>query len=332
MTNEHITLLTQVTDALLEVCDGAHEQDAQGFNKPDSLTVRGSYPDMISIAPLLLKYKKQIEGVGFNFKALKEAVIAVSGDLPAHNWNEHKIEFGKHSGRTYAEMADSQRGYLSWMAQTFQHTDTRWIAANAVLSEMPIPELKAPEPKDETIRLVSFKSGMIGVQAPFSAKDRCKALSERKWEKPSWICPAATIEELAAAFPDAEQSETFQKRLAETRAISEKATAVESDFNLEHFGHGKELMPFQSAGLEFAEATGGNCMIADSMGLGKTIQALAYLQLHPEQRPAVIVCPASLKLNWQREAEMWLETGDTVEVINGGKVHPEKVATDYNRI
>ncbi len=108
MTNEHITLLTQITDALLEVCDGAQEQDAQGFNKPDSLTVRGSYPDMIPIAPLLLKYKKQIEGVGFNFKALKEAVIAVSGDLPSHNWDSHKIEFGKHSGRTYAEMANFQ--------------------------------------------------------------------------------------------------------------------------------------------------------------------------------------------------------------------------------
>jgi hypothetical protein len=106
MTNEHITLLTQITDALLEVCDGAQEQDAQGFNKPDSLTVRGSYPDTIPIAPLLLKYKKQIEGAGFNLMSMKAAVIAVSGDLPTYNWNEYKIEFGKHSGRTYKEMAD----------------------------------------------------------------------------------------------------------------------------------------------------------------------------------------------------------------------------------
>jgi len=326
MTNEHIKLLTQITDALLEVCDGAQDRDAQGFNKPDSMVVRGAYPDMLPIAPRLLKYKKQVEGAGFNFMALKKAVVAVSGPLPTHNWSEHKLGFGKHAERTYAEMADDQRGYLSWMVQTFKHDDSRWIAANAVLSDMPIPELKAPEPQDETIRLVSFKSvsfksGMIGVQAPFSAKDRCKALSERRWERPYWVCPAAIIEEVAEAFPEAEQSEGFQKRLAEVRNISEKATAVESDFNLEHFGNGEELMPFQKAGLEFAEATGGNCMISDSMGLGKTIQALSYLALHPEMRPAVIVCPASLKLNWQREAEMWLETDDKIEVINGGKVH-----------
>jgi len=105
------------------------------------------------------------------------------------------------------------------------------------------------------------------------------------------------------------------------RAIGEKATADESDFTLEHFGNGKEMMPFQKAGLEFIEATGGNCMIADEMGLGKSCQALSYLALHPEMRPAVIVCPASLKLNWEREVEMWLETDDKTEVINGGKVH-----------
>jgi len=182
MTNEHIKLLTQITDALLEVCDDAQERDGTGFNKPDSMIVRGAYPDMPPIAPLLLKYKKQIEGAGFNFKALKEAVIAVSGPLPTHNWSEHKLGFGKYAELTYAEMADDQRGYLSWMVQTFKQDDQRWIAANAVLSEMPIPE-----PQDEAIRLVSFKSGMIGVQAPFSAKDRCKALSERRWEKPYWV-------------------------------------------------------------------------------------------------------------------------------------------------
>lgn len=277
MTNEHITLLTQITDALLEVCDGAQEQDAQGFNKPDSLTVRGSYPDMIPIAPLLLKYKKQIEGAGFNFMSLKAAVIAVSGDLPTHNWNEYKIEFGKHSGRTYKEMADDQRGYLSWMVQTFMQDDMRWIAANAVLSEIPIPELKPPEPKDETIMLMAFGDGRIGVHAPYEQKERCQALSERRWEKPYWVCPAAIVEEVAAAFQDGEQSNGFKHKLDEVRAISEKAMQTESSFGIEHFGNGKELMPFQSAGLEFVEATGGNALIADQMGC---ISGNAMISVH----------------------------------------------------
>ena len=90
----------------------------------------------------------------------------------------------------------------------------------------------------------------------------------------------------------------------------------------EHFGNGKEMMPFQKDGLGFVEAANGNAMIADQPGLGKTCQSLAYIALHPEMRPAVVVCPASLKLNWAREAEMWLETADVVEVIKNGKPYP----------
>ncbi|MBC2694234.1 MAG: DEAD/DEAH box helicase, partial [Desulfobacteraceae bacterium] len=126
----------------------------------------------------------------------------------------------------------------------------------------------------------------------------------------------------ADAFPDGEQSETFKKRLVDVQKTSEKSERVVSDFNLEHFGNGKEMFPFQKAGLEFLEATGGNALIADQMGLGKTIQGLSYIAAHPNQRPAVIVCPASLKLNWEREAEMWLETDDTIQVVKGGKPKP----------
>lgn len=85
---------------------------------------------------------------------------------------------------------------------------------------------------------------------------------------------------------------------------------------LEISGLGGELRPFQRAGVAYA-ARAKRTFVCDEMGLGKTIEALAVLQAE-QAFPAVIVCPASLKLNWKREAEKWLP-GKKVAIVNGGK-------------
>ena len=45
--------------------------------------------------------------------------------------------------------------------------------------------------------------------------------------------------------------------------------------------------------------------LADEQGLGKTVEALATLETD-RAFPAIVVCPASLKLTWEREARKWL--------------------------
>jgi SWI/SNF-related matrix-associated actin-dependent regulator of chromatin subfamily A-like protein 1 len=67
---------------------------------------------------------------------------------------------------------------------------------------------------------------------------------------------------------------------------------------------GGELAPFQWAAVHYAlEAR--RCFLADEQGLGKTVEALATLEADGAF-PAIVVCPASLKLNWQRETAHWL--------------------------
>jgi SWI/SNF-related matrix-associated actin-dependent regulator of chromatin subfamily A-like protein 1 len=67
---------------------------------------------------------------------------------------------------------------------------------------------------------------------------------------------------------------------------------------------GGTLEPFQWAGVRYAlEAR--RCFVADEQGLGKTVEALAAIEAD-DAFPAIVVCPASLKLNWQREAAKWL--------------------------
>jgi hypothetical protein len=74
------------------------------------------------------------------------------------------------------------------------------------------------------------------------------------------------------------------------------------------------LMPFQAAGVVYALRQ-RRTFIADEQGLGKTIQALATLEAAGAY-PAVVVCPASLKLNWLRECARWLP-GRTAGSVSG---------------
>jgi SWI/SNF-related matrix-associated actin-dependent regulator 1 of chromatin subfamily A len=46
---------------------------------------------------------------------------------------------------------------------------------------------------------------------------------------------------------------------------------------------------------------------------GKTIEALVWLRAHPENRPVLIVCPATMKGTWKKEVAKWL--GDTNPII-----------------
>jgi SNF2 family DNA or RNA helicase len=60
-----------------------------------------------------------------------------------------------------------------------------------------------------------------------------------------------------------------------------------------------QLYDFQAVGVEFVERAGGRAMIADSMGLGKTCQAIAYA--HMKNHKTLVVAPKSVIVGWQRE-------------------------------
>ncbi len=77
---------------------------------------------------------------------------------------------------------------------------------------------------------------------------------------------------------------------------------------------GGELEPFQWAAVRYALDV-RRTFLADEQGLGKTVEALAAIEADGAF-PAVVICPASLKLNWERETQRWLPHR-TVAVIEG---------------
>lgn len=67
----------------------------------------------------------------------------------------------------------------------------------------------------------------------------------------------------------------------------------------------KEMFDYQTVGTAFGIRV-LKCLIADQMGLGKTIQGIG-VALGVNQWPILIICPKSLRLNWQKEWDVWTD-------------------------
>ncbi len=95
-----------------------------------------------------------------------------------------------------------------------------------------------------------------------------------------------------------------------------------------------QLYPYQKEGILFALEQ-GRCMIADEMGLGKTIQAIGVAEILKKElliSNVLIVCPTSLKYQWQSEIEKF--AGRSVKVIEGppDKRKEQYLSSDFYKI
>lgn len=66
-----------------------------------------------------------------------------------------------------------------------------------------------------------------------------------------------------------------------------------------------ELYPYQRQGVAY-NIVHKRTIIGDKMGLGKTCQAIASV-VALNAFPCLVICPSSLKINWQREWHMWTD-------------------------
>jgi SWI/SNF-related matrix-associated actin-dependent regulator of chromatin subfamily A-like protein 1 len=120
--------------------------------------------------------------------------------------------------------------------------------------------------------------------------------------------------------------ELIEELVEEHRRASETvALSYADDAELQDLPLGGELHPFQRAGVRYALAR-RRTFIADEQGLGKTVQALATIEAD-EAFPTVVVCPASMKLMWERETQKWLPHR-SVAVLEG---RTESTWTDETR-
>jgi SWI/SNF-related matrix-associated actin-dependent regulator 1 of chromatin subfamily A len=102
--------------------------------------------------------------------------------------------------------------------------------------------------------------------------------------------------------------------------LREASRSTDAALKLEGF---TGLMAYQRAGVEYA-ARARKCFIADEMGLGKTLQGIATLELVAQKFdcfPAVVICPANLVLNWEKEYAKWAPSR-RVKIVKNRKDFP----------
>ena len=265
------TMCREALSKMNERCDGAQRQDGVGFNGWD---------------------RKFVD------------------DIIDRNWTIRMV------GAVH-KMLKKYRGQLADLGIDYEQIPPVPLSAMA-----PNPGYNPPGPPSQpaqerkvTLTRVDQK---IAITFPFVKElvDAVKRIDGREWDGNGrrWMVPLTpkAIEDLGVFLEFANHNmpvdqaaglaEELQKFGKEARDMQDASMAASADFHVE--GLGGELRPFQRAGVAYASKV-RRCFIADEMGLGKTVQALATVQ-HLQAYPALVVCPASLKINWLRESNKWL--------------------------
>lgn len=285
--------IQQIQNAILhldQVCDGAHAQDAVGFNGVDS-NFGKSLAHQIRLGKTL-------------------------SDKQLHYANKMLTKYAKQlaaAGITLPKVLD-----VPWLTSPSAKIAPQ-IRSSPYAYKGPSEPRVLDAPLDSGDVTISLKDKTLIVAFPYHP-DKVAAIKTlptqtRKFHPPdkTWHITLDQFEALKHLFPDAQLGDGFNggtilaafEKFATERAENLAASsATAADLIIPGFG--LEPYPFQKAGIAYA-VKNKRVMIADQMGTGKSIQALGVTQL-TQSFPALIVCPASLKFNWKREAERCIPT------------------------
>ena len=154
---------------------------------------------------------------------------------------------------------------------------------------------------------ITKKSGEFIIEFRYSERlvTAVKQLPGRRFDvaQKSWRVPLSSHSEV---LEFAEQNKTriidsdeIEARLLEVPPMPE--LDIEIPLN-------RELYPYQKQGVAYGIEK-KRIIVGDQPGLGKTAQAIATLlgaeKKGEESFPCLVICPSTLKINWQREWMMW---------------------------
>ncbi len=114
--------------------------------------------------------------------------------------------------------------------------------------------------------------------------------------------------------------------IQQSREIKEIKSKVDIDIDLSYLK--LPPFPYQKVGIAFLDKIHGVGMIGDEMGLGKSLSAIGYTSAR--KLKTIIVCPASLKYNWQNEIKKFTNlTSFVMTELLPEEFDPKNLKYDY---
>lgn len=285
-------------------------------------------------------------------RARTEVVVAhVSGDPTFGTWSAHTVSDAGAKLRPYRVHIRSTRDRINACScpdfagnrlGTCKHIE-------AVLHRLKKRKLNAPEPAQPVVYLSWGRGRPLEVELEGeSFEPRPDGGPTIALRRPNQLTDAELIHlldrhfdgsgALRAELPDAwtalerdlgergdvhlgDDARAHAMRLMADLAHAERKTRIQAAITRTGGylpGVRARLYPYQTEGVAFLAST-GRAILADDMGLGKTLQSIAAAQWlldHEGVERVLIVCPASLKSQWQNEIRRF--TGHEAVVIEGG--------------
>lgn len=168
------------------------------------------------------------------------------------------------------------------------------------------------------IAISEYEERMIPKQAGF----RWDPLNKRWWTDD--VNKASKLKKYA----DGEIKKVLDEVAAKRKKALESSRATKANIDVP-VPEGLAYMPFQKAGIEYSLGK-RDVLIGDEMGLGKTIQAIGIINFNPKVERVLVICPASLKINWSRELEKWLVKKYTIGIANKEFPNTNIVVVNYD--
>jgi SWI/SNF-related matrix-associated actin-dependent regulator of chromatin subfamily A-like protein 1 len=328
-------------NALLGMCDGARAQDGTGFNRFDSAFIRNlprelTQRQQTAVYHLLRKYSNQLERYGIPYGSIlkpetdpavekrKAGYFRLVGT--AENPTGFDVSFSYDAGLVEqikkVPGAKYQPSTRTWFIPYFADSLSalnRFSLRNAIIDDAGIfdhvqiaPTRTAPDQvPSNTQRAIEYDGNLI-IKFPYSQTDvdRVKNfIPGARWDKDRKVWTAAlTIGSAEAVRSFAGLGFTLTQAaitaidglVNKAQANMEMSKAEHCDEQIDLTGFLKTPRTFQNTGIAYG-IKNERTFIADAMGLGKTIQALGIIHALKTTRNMVI-CPASLKVNWGVEA------------------------------